>query len=87
MKIYLDKNLAASLTVPSYFQDDQSDPTKVSDIIGRNFHGVIHLVRLQSSMFCGASMSPSITTSKDKWLLILSKSVRTPGKHIILPYL
>ena len=64
VNIYLDKVLAASLTVPSFFQDDQSDATKISDTIGRNFRGVIRLVRMQASMFCGASMSPSVTTSK-----------------------
>jgi hypothetical protein len=65
VKIYLDRNLVATLTIPSYFQDDQSVPTAVEDTIGRNFHGVIRLVRLQSSMFCGATQSPSLTTSKD----------------------
>ena len=46
VNIYLDKVLAASLTVPSFFQDDQSDATKISDTIGRNFRGVIRLVRV-----------------------------------------
>lgn len=64
VKIYLDKYLAGTYTIPSYFQDDQSVPSAIDDTIGRNFHGVIRRVRLQSSLFCGALQSPSLTTSK-----------------------
>jgi hypothetical protein len=62
VKIYLDRTLAGVLTIPSSFEDDQSDPTKVVDRFGYNFHGVIKMVRLQASMFCGATQSPSIST-------------------------
>jgi hypothetical protein len=54
VKVYLDRVLATTMNIPSYFQDDQSDATKVSDTIGRSFRGVIRMIRLQSSMFCGA---------------------------------
>ena len=64
VNIYIDRTQAPSFTVPSFFQDDQSVPSLISDVIGRNFNGVIRIVRLQSNMFCGASVSPMITTSK-----------------------
>jgi hypothetical protein len=60
VKIFLDRALVATLTIPSYFKDVQTGV--VSDKIGYNFRGVIKLIRLQSSMFCGASQSPSLST-------------------------
>jgi hypothetical protein len=55
VKIYLDRTLAGVLKIPSSFKDDQSDPTEVIDRFGYNFRGVIKMVRLQASMFCGAT--------------------------------
>lgn len=46
VRIFLDKTLAATLTIPTYFQDDQSVPGSISDTIGRNFRGVIRLIRM-----------------------------------------
>lgn len=68
VKIYLDKTLASSQTISSHFEDVQSGT--VSDKIGFNFRGVIKTVRLQSSMFCAALQSPSVSTSKWRSILL-----------------
>jgi len=65
IKIFLDKTLVATMQIPNAFTDDQSDVTLVQDQIGRNFRGAIKLARLQSSMFCGAAQSPSLSTCKE----------------------
>lgn len=44
VKIYLDRTLASTQTIPSHFKDEQTGT--INDIFGYNFRGVIKLVRM-----------------------------------------